>query len=185
MKGDTLFKKLLTKKSLSFFLSFKMKVLEENPWLVYSKESEGGLCKFCVLFHEKDLNRGIFVKRAFQDVGKPEKISKHAKAKYHSENVTLAHNFVISFEEPRKNVDYDPKKQERYDKNVRLLKRIIQVVALCAQQGLALLGHREVESEDNEDSLAVKVLDFQSRGSVFQTIGWLQVRLSLSSFRGR
>ena len=46
----------------------------------------------------------------------------------------------------------NPKKQERYDKTVPVLKRIIQAVALCAQQGLALRGHREVESEDNEDS---------------------------------
>ena len=47
-----------------------------------------------------------------------------------------------------------PRKQERYDKNVHVLKRIIQAkaVALCAQQGLALRGHRKVESEDNEDS---------------------------------
>ena len=110
MKGDTLFKKLATKKSSSFFLSFKMKLLEENLWLVYSKELEGGLCKFCILFDEKDSNRGILVKRAFQDVGKPEKIREYAEAKYHNENVTLAHNFVMSFEDPRKNVDYDPKK---------------------------------------------------------------------------
>ena len=44
MKGDTLFKKLVTRKSSSFFLSFKMKWFEENPWLVYSKELEGALC---------------------------------------------------------------------------------------------------------------------------------------------
>ena len=59
---------------------------------------------------------------------------------------------MISFKDPRKNVDYDPKKQERYDKNVYVLKSIIRAVALCAQQGLALRGHREVESEDNKDS---------------------------------
>ena len=44
----------------------------------------------------------------------------------------------MSFEDPRKNVDYDPKKQERYDKNVYVLKSIIRAVALCAQQGLTL-----------------------------------------------
>ena len=44
MKGDTLFKKIVPKKSSSFFLSFKMKWLEENPWLVYSKELEVGSC---------------------------------------------------------------------------------------------------------------------------------------------
>ena len=109
-----------------------MKWLEENPWLVYSKELERGLCKFCVLCDGKDSNWGVFVKRAFEDVGKPEKIREHAEAKYHNENVTLAHKFMMSFEDPRKNVDYDPKKQERYDKNVHVLKRIIQAVALCA-----------------------------------------------------
>ena len=128
--------------------------MEENPWLVYSKQLEGGLAKFCVLFDEKDSNRGIFAKRAFQDVGKPERIREHAQAKYHNETVTLTHNFVMPFEDPTKNVDYDPKKQERYDKNVHVLERIIQAkaVAMCAQQGLALRGHRKVESEDNEDS---------------------------------
>ena len=126
--------------------------MDENPWLVYSKELEGGLCKFCVLFDEKDSNREIFVKTAFQDGGKPEKIREHAEAKYHNENITLAHNLVMSLEDPRKNVDYDPKKQERYDKNVHLLKCIIQVVPLSAQPDLTLCGQREVESEDSEDS---------------------------------
>ena len=58
----------------------------------------------------------------------------------------------MSFEIPGKTLTKNPKKQERYDKAVPVPKRIIQAVALCAQQGLALRGHREVESEDNEDS---------------------------------
>ena len=66
MRVDTLFKRLVKKKSSSFFLSFKMKWLEENLWLVYSKELEGGLCKFCAFFDEKDSNRGIFVKEYFK-----------------------------------------------------------------------------------------------------------------------
>ena len=35
------------------------------------------------------------------------------------------------------------------------------------------------------DGLVVKALDSQSRGPVFKTTGWLQGRLSPSSFRGR
>ena len=35
------------------------------------------------------------------------------------------------------------------------------------------------------NGLVVKELDSQSRGPVFKTTGWLQVRLSLSSSRGR
>ena len=58
----------------------------------------------------------------------------------------------MSFEIPGKTLTKNPKKQEKYDKAVPVLKRIIQAVASCAQQGLALRGHREVESEDNEDS---------------------------------
>ena len=36
-----------------------------------------------------------------------------------------------------------------------------------------------------QDGLVVKSLDSQSRGPVFKTTGWLQGRLSLSSFQGR
>ena len=35
-----------------------------------------------------------------------------------------------------------------------------------------------------QDGLVVKALDYQSRGPVFKTTGWLQGWLSLSSFRG-
>ena len=35
------------------------------------------------------------------------------------------------------------------------------------------------------NGLVVKALDSQSRGPVFKSTGWLQDRLSLSSFRGR
>ena len=37
----------------------------------------------------------------------------------------------------------------------------------------------------NLNGLLVKVLDSLSKIPVFKTIGWLQVRLSLSFFRGR
>ena len=38
--------------------------------------------------------------------------------------------------------------------------------------------------EVNLNGLVVKVLDSQSRSLMVKTIGWLQGRLSLSSFRG-
>ena len=41
------------------------------------------------------------------------------------------------------------------------------------------------ELQFTEDGLVFKALDFQSRGPVFKTTGWLQGRLSLSSFFGR
>ena len=39
--------------------------------------------------------------------------------------------------------------------------------------------------ETSFNNLVVKALDSQSKGPVFKTTGWLQGRLSLSSFRGR
>ena len=50
---------------------------------VYSKELSGDLCKACRLFDKSTINRGIFVKNAFQDVSKPEKITEHAGLHYH------------------------------------------------------------------------------------------------------
>ena len=53
-----------------------MNWLDENPWLVYSKESKVGLWKVCFLFDpvENNVNRGSFVKREFRDFSKPEEI---------------------------------------------------------------------------------------------------------------
>ena len=56
-----------------------MKWLEENPWLYTVRNLREVYASFCVLFDGKDSNRGTFVKRAFQDVGKPEKIREHTK----------------------------------------------------------------------------------------------------------
>ena len=49
-KNDQLSHTVVTKKCSTYKLYFKMNWLDENPWLVYSKELEGGLCKACVLF---------------------------------------------------------------------------------------------------------------------------------------
>ena len=66
-----------------------MNWLDDNPWLVYSKEWEGGLCKACFLFDpaKNNVNREIFVKRAFRDFSKPEKIKEHAQTQYHNKTI--------------------------------------------------------------------------------------------------
>ena len=62
---------------------------------------------------------------------------------------------------------------------------------------LTLLKNKEINDKPSYKSikpassrpgilcLVVKALDSQFRGPVFKTTGWLQGRLSLSSFRGR
>ena len=110
----------------------------DNSWYVYSKELKGGLCKACILFDKADeVNRGIFVKRAYQDLNKPEKIPEHAQTKYHNDA-------VIPTENPTENIDYDmqickyPNMQTRYDKNIQVLMRIIDAVLIYARQWIAL-----------------------------------------------
>ena len=50
--------------------------------------------------------------------------------------------FVVGYEDPTTNVDFDKDKEKRYNKNHHVLKRILQVVELCAEQGLPLRGPR-------------------------------------------
>ena len=51
---------------------------------MYSAHLNGGLCNVCVLFDDPDVkNRGIFVKKAFQDLSKPEKVKEHNNLQYY------------------------------------------------------------------------------------------------------
>ena len=100
-------------------LHFKRKWLKDNSWHVYNKELKGGLCKACILFDKVDeVNRGIFVKRAYQDFNKPWKILEHAQTQYHNNAMICAQHIIDSYENPTKNIDYDPNMQTRYDKNI-------------------------------------------------------------------
>ena len=102
-----------------------------------------GLCKTCILFDKADeVSRGIFVKRAYQDLKKPEKILQHAQIKYHNDAMIPAQQFIDSYENPTENINYDPNMQTSYDKNIQILMRIIDAVLTCATQEIALRTHR-------------------------------------------
>ena len=51
--------------------------------------------------------------------------------------------FIKSYEDPTTNVYFDKDKEERCSENLHVLKRIVQVVKLCAEQGLPLKEHRD------------------------------------------
>ena len=52
-----------------------------------------------------------------------------------------AERFIKGYEDPATNVDFDKDKEERYNKNFHVLKPIVQVVKLYAEQGIPLRGH--------------------------------------------
>ena len=58
-----------------------------------------------------------------------------------------AKRFIKGYEDLATNVDFDKDKEERYNKNFHVLKRIVQAVKLCAEQGLPLRGHRDNSGE--------------------------------------
>ena len=55
----------------------------------------------------------------------------------------MKQRFIKGYEDPTTNVDFDKDKEERYNKKLHVLKRVAQVVQLCAEQGLPLRGHRD------------------------------------------
>ena len=54
-----------------------------------------------------------------------------------------AQPFIDSYENPTENINYDPNMQTRYDKNIQIFMRIIDVALICARQGIVLRTHRE------------------------------------------
>ena len=56
--------------------------------------------------------------------------------------------FIKGYEDPTTKVDFDKDTEERYNKNFHVLKCIVQVVKLCAEQGLPLRGHRDSSTEE-------------------------------------
>ena len=145
---DQLYKNNIRKKGQAFNLNFKYKWLADHPWHVYSKELSGGLCKACVLFDKSITNRVIFVKNVFQDVSKHEKITEHAGLHDHLAAMVEVERFIKACEDLTTDVDFDKDKEERYNKILHTLKRIVQVVKICAEQGLPLGGHRDNSTEE-------------------------------------
>ena len=115
-ESDELLEKTITPKTANpYTLSYQRKWLldEKRPWHVYSRTLEGGLCKACVLFDKSEENRGIFVKRPFQDIKKSEKIWEHDESKYHNAAMKAAQEFIYLYENPDSNVDSTREKIER------------------------------------------------------------------------
>ena len=142
----------MVKKRLSYQLSWL------QNWHVYSKELQGGLCRVCIIFDENKTGalRGNFVKNAFQNLAKSEKIAEHEGTEYHQRSCEKAESFLRTFENPTEAVNHDKKRESNYERNVHILKMIIEAVILFAKQGLALRVHRDhgkPASDDDDESM--------------------------------
>ena len=109
--------------------------IQNKPWHVYRKELQGGLFKVCVLSY-KNLGskpRGKFIRTVFQDVP-GEQIAKNETKEHHKDGLVKAKYYLQSQEDPTKSVTHGKNCDEKYERNIHIIKIIIQAVLLCREQ---------------------------------------------------
>ena len=63
--------------------SFQLSWLERYPWLIYSKEVDGGFCKYCSLFGKDRNSLGALVNHPFIGKGYNKIFEGHKDTLYH------------------------------------------------------------------------------------------------------
>ena len=130
--------------------SFQYSWLGKYPWLVYSKELDGGFCRYCTLFAKNMHLLGVLVRTLFRQWVKVNKVlENHAKSKYHFDATESAMEFKRSIEQPEVNVDIylNEGKRRRIAENRHIVKCAAETVLYCGRQCIALRGHSEKLSE--------------------------------------
>ena len=103
---------LITK---SYTKTNKISWLDQYSWHMYISHLNVALCNVCVLFNYLDVkNRSMFVKKAFQDLSKLEKVKEHNNLQYHKAAMFTARKFRENFEEISHGVDHDPNKEIKF-----------------------------------------------------------------------
>ena len=86
-----------------------------------------------------NLEQTYFFNVPFQDVVKSEKTAKCETKEYHKNALEKAKSFL----DPTKSLTHDKKSNENNERNINIIKIIIEPVLFCAEQGKALRGHIE------------------------------------------
>ena len=98
---------------------------------------------------------GEFLSKMLFNVAKSKKTAEHEGTEYHQRACEKAEPFFRAFENP-KAVNHGKKRESNYQRNVHILRMIIEAVILCAKQGLALQRHRDhgkPASDDDDDNM--------------------------------
>ncbi|XP_074656009.1 52 kDa repressor of the inhibitor of the protein kinase-like [Tubulanus polymorphus] len=132
-------------------LRFQRSWLSDYPWLVYSPALQGGLCKYCVMFPPKDrrVKTGQLVSCAFKNYGGAKGsdgiLDKHEKTDFHKNAMSDAILLNDSVKRPESTVDYcmSEKSKEIFEKNIHILRNVVEAVIFCGKQNIPLRGHRD------------------------------------------
>ncbi len=129
--------------------SFQHQWLQRIPWLVYSKQENGGFCLPCVLFAQvgyHGCSPGVLVNRALTNFKKAlETIRRHADKEYHKASMVKAGEFqkTMSGEQPNIQQRLSKNLADTISINCQKLSSIVKTIILCGRQNIALRGHRD------------------------------------------
>ncbi len=131
---------------------FQMCWLCKYNGLVYSESTNGGYCKYCVLFATSGPNElGVLVNKPLTNFKKAiEKLNNHFFTKrFHRVAVQVAMLFqkVQLNQITSINQQISTLRQERVKQNRLKLRSIVETVVFCGRQGIALRGHRDDHSQ--------------------------------------
>ena len=146
--------------------TFQYRWLTQFPWLVYSKQENGGFCLPCVIFASsgyRGSDPGVLVNRPLTAFTKAlEILRKHTEKGYHKEAVVGYEEFmrVMRHEQPDIRSRLSQTLIDRVASNRQKLSSIFKTVVFCGRQNIALRGHR-----DNATDLERDVLDVENHGN--------------------
>ena len=132
--------------------SFQLSWLEKYPWLVYSKEVDGGFCKYCSLFVKDRSSLDTLINRPFRKWVKINKIVEgHKYTLYHKAAIECAVCFRQSTNHPEVSIAARISTEifNGIKENRHILKCCANCIIYCGKQCIALHGdHENLEKLD-------------------------------------
>ena len=149
-------------KSISTGRSFQYRWLTQFPWLVYSKQVNGGFCLPCVIFASsgyRGSGPGVLVSRPLTAFTKAlEVLNKHMGKQYHKDAVLRSDKFlkVMTHQQTDVRSQLNQAMAERVASNRKKLSSIFKTIVLCGRQNIALRGHRDNATDIERDLAEVE-----------------------------
>ena len=137
--------------------SFQFQWLQRYPWLVYSRQENGGFCLPCVLFATsvyRGSDRGVLVIRPLTTFGKAlESLHKHADKGHHKTAVIRSEEFLktMTHQQPDIQCRLNQAMASRISLNRQKLHSIFKTLVFCGRQNIALRGHRDDATDIERD----------------------------------
>ena len=116
--------------------SFQRSWQQCYPWLVYSKECDGGFYLPCVLFAIRE-SLGTLVTTPFNRWTKVSKVcGEHEKHRYHIDAMVAYNNFLTTSQNPQKNiqVQIESERGRTIKRNREIVKSVAKCVHFCGKQ---------------------------------------------------